>query len=285
MCKKVVLFSLLTATLLLSLFSPPARVNAAGTCSCVTYIKNYFGITDATGDGYATGTWFANHGFTKLSTPQVGTVVVMQRNFPGASTASGHVAIITRVEDQGTKWKIWTKGGGQYSGTALTEFDCNIRDTSWSAYVKSNTAIAYYKQPNYAVRSAMPGSTKLYFDINGGSTNSGANVIGWTYHGGNNQIFTFIKYGSVYKIIARNSAMCIVPEGTGQGAKLVQKKCTGATDLEKWYVTSTNTGYMLKNYKTGYVVDLAGGSLNPGTWMLNWSSHNGSNQRWLLDGR
>jgi hypothetical protein len=282
--KKVVLSTLISVILLLALFSTPAQVKAAG-CSCVTYIKNYFGITENTGDGYATGTWFANHGFTRIYSPQVGAVVVMQRNFPGANSISGHVAIITRVEDWGTKWKIWVKGGGQSSGTAMSEFNCDIFNTSWSAYSKTLTTIAYYKIPNYAIRSAISGSSRLYFDIDNGSTSSGAKVIGWPYHGGNNQIFTFVNYGGVYKIIARNSGMCIVPEYNGEGARLVQRKCTLSGNLEKWYRTYTNTGYILRNYQTGYVVDLAGGSLNPGTWIVAWSSHNGLNQRWWLESK
>jgi hypothetical protein len=79
--------------------------------------------------------------------------------------------------------------------------------------------------------------------------------------------------------------MCVVPENTSQGARLVQKKCTLSSNLEKWYRSYTSTGYILRNYQTGYVADLASGSLNPGTWIVAWSSHNGLNQRWWLESK
>ena len=250
-------------------------------------MKNYFGIAESVGDDYLMGTWLLNHGFVRIAGPQVGAVAVMQRTFPGANTTSGHVGIISSVADWGTQWKISLRGANQSAGTLLAaEFDCNnVKNTPWSAYSKTKTDIAYYRIAKYAIRSAVAQTGSLYFDVTNGSTSSGAYLLGWTYHGGNNQLYNFLYYGGVYKIIARNSGMCVVPENTSQGARLVQKKCTLSGNLEKWYRSYTSTGYILRNYQTGYVADLASGSLTPGTWIVAWSSHNGLNQRWWLESR
>lgn len=267
--------------LILSLALPTSIAKATPpNCTCVEYVKAYFGITEAVGNAKDMGTWLINHGFSQVSSPQAGVVAVMQPGFPGADATYGHVGIIDSVSDQGSNWKITLRGANQSSGSAFSEFGCsNVRNTSWSAYSKTNTKIKYYKPFKFAIKSAM---TSLYFDVEGGSTNDGAYVVGWSYHGGNNQLFNFISYGSgVYRIIARNSAKCIQPQNTSQGARLVQKKCTGS-NIEKWILYS---GYVLKNSQTGYVVDLAGGSSNLGTWIVQWSSHGGNNQKWSLESK
>ena len=139
-----------------------------------------------------------------------------------------------------------------------------------------HSRIKYYKPYKFAIKSAL---TDLYFDIEGGSTKDGAYVIGYPFHGEKNQLFNFISYGSgVYSIIARNSAKCIQPQNTNNGARLIQKKCTGS-NIEKWLLYS---GYVLKNKQTGYVIDLAGGSSKPGTWILQYSNNGGNNQKWSL---
>lgn len=286
MRKNVVFSTVVVMVLLLSLFSSPAPAKAAGWCSCVNYVKNYFGIPESVGNAYQMGTWLSAHGFVRIYTPEVGAIAVMQATFPGADKTYGHVGIINGVADWGTQWKITLKGANQLVGGSLfTEFDCtNVRNTSWSAYAKTNTAIAYYRINKYAIRSAVTrsGYSSLYFDVTNGSTAANTYLLGWTYHGANNQLLNFVQYGGEYRIIARNSGMCVMPQSTYQGARLVQKKCINAA-LEKWQRISTSSGYILKNSQTGLVADLNNGSLSPGTTILIWGSHNGINQRWWLD--
>jgi hypothetical protein len=266
--------------LILSLALPTSIAKATPpNCTCVEYVKAYFGITEAVGNAKDMGTWLINHGFVQVSSPQVGDVAVMQPGFTGVTDPAGHVGIIASASLSGSQWKITLRGANQTVGsTQFSEFGCNnVRNTPWGAYSNTNTKIKYYRAYKYAIKSAMNG---LYFDVEGGSTSDGAYVIGWPYHGGNNQLFNFIRYGSgVYRIIARNSAKCIQPQNTSQGARLVQKKCTGS-NIELWVLYQ---GYVLKNLQTGYVVDLAGGSSSPGTWIVQWSSHGGNNQKWSLE--
>lgn len=255
-------------------------------CSCVEFVKGAYGIFNATGDAKNMGAWLLNHGFSKVSSPRPGAVAVMQPTFPGANTTYGHVGVITKVTDLGSKWQIVVRGSNQSVGSSLfTEFGCsNVRDTTWGSYNKTDTRIAYYYVKRYAIRSSVTksGYSPLYFDVNNSSKNAGAYIIGWTYHGATNQMFNFIKYGTEYRLIARISGMCVQPSSTSQGARLVQKTCTGNA-IEKWQRIYTSTGYILKNSYTGYVADLNNGSLKPGNSILVWSSHNGANQRWWLD--
>jgi hypothetical protein len=290
MIKKSVFSSLVSILLVLTFLSTPAPAKAAGWCECVGYVKNYFGITEPTGNAPAMGTWFLAHGFVRITNPEPGAVAVMQAGFPG--TPAGHVGIINSVTYGGDYVTLNLKGARQSTGsTEFTEFDCtNVRNTSWPKFLKSRTGIAYYKLPRYSIRSAVArsGYSSLYFDINGGATGTGAYVIGWNYHGGNNQLYNLVRYDTTYKIIARNSAMCLVPQTTGQGARLVQRKCVADSrysNAEKWQLVNTSTGYMLKYVPSGLVVDLNNGSLSPGTSILVWSSHNGTNQRWWLERR
>lgn len=276
--------------LMLSMFSiPTSRVHATPpNCTCVEYIKAYYGITESVGNAKDIGTWLLNHGFVQVTTPRVGAVAVMQPGFPGANATYGHVGIIAGVSDLSSQWKITLRGSAQTTGSSLvSEFGCNnVRNTSWSSYNKTDTRIKYYVAYKYAIKSSVTksGYSSLYFDVASGSTSSGAYINGWTYHGGNNQLFNFIKYGSEYRLIARNSAMCVQPSSTSKGARLVQKKCTGSS-IEKWQWIYTSTGYILKNSQTDYVADLNNGSLTPGTSILIWSSHNGTNQRWLRESK
>lgn len=284
MKKKHALSVVLMLVVLTSLLFLPTTAHAGVNCQCVGYVKNYFGIIESTGNAKDMGAWFLNHGFTAASSPVVGAVAVMQPGFPSVDPTYGHVGIVDSYSDQGSNWKIYVRGANQGSSNLFSEFRCdNVRVISWT-YAKSNTKIKYYTTPKYALRSAVSGSSSLYFDIYGGSANDGANVVGWSYHGGNNQLFNFIKYGSEYKIIARNSGKCIRPQSTGQGAKLIQNLCNGS-GLEKWQVITSSPGVILKNSQTGYVADLAGGSLTPGTSILIWSSHGGANQKWIREAK
>jgi surface antigen len=280
--------AILVSVFLLSFLAIPTNsVNATPpNCTCVEYIKAYYGVTESVGNAKDMGTWLLNHGFSLISTPKVGAVVVMQPGFPGANATYGHVGILSKVSDLGSQWKISVKGSSQSSGGSLfSEFGCsNVRITSWSAYYKTNTKIKYYFINSYAIRSAVKksGYANLYFGVSNSSTSSGAYIVGQVFTSGKHQLFTFVKYGNEYRIITRNSAMCIVPKATTQGSRLVQKKCTGSS-LEKWQWIYTSTGYKLKNTQTGYVADLNNGSLVPGTSILIWSSHNGTNQRWYRE--
>lgn len=140
----IVLVAFLFATFTSSM--PVSAANApATTCSCVQYIKNTYGITQPVGNAKDMGTWLLAHGYKLVSNPVKGAIAVMQPTFPGANTTYGHVSFIESVTDQGTKWKITVRGAQSVGGPVFTQASCsNIRITSWSAYLKTNTLIKYY---------------------------------------------------------------------------------------------------------------------------------------------
>jgi len=284
--KSKILSIVLIMVFLFPAFVEPKSVKAATNCQCVTYIKNYYGLIGQTGNAYQMGAWLLTHGFVEIANPEIGAVAIMQPDFFVPSLANGHVGIIVDVEDySSTKWRIKLKGANQPIGDPLfSEFACdNVRITRYAPYLKTNTKIKYYKTKDYAIRTVITqtGYKSLVFDVYNGGAVEGTYINGYPFHGGANQRFNRIKYGAYYRIVARNSGMCVVPETATEGARLVQRKCKG-NDIEKWQFTSTSTGLIIRHFQTGYVVDLAGGSLNPETWILIWTSHDGLNQRWKL---
>ena len=72
MHKKPITF-ILTLILILSVSLPSSSAKATPpNCTCVEYVKAYFGITEATGNAKNMGTWLINHGFSQVSSPQIG---------------------------------------------------------------------------------------------------------------------------------------------------------------------------------------------------------------------
>merc|ERR1712032_719339 len=67
-------------------------------------------------------------------------------------------------------------------------------------------------------------SEDLCFDVNGGSAHNGNNIILWDCHGNDNQHFE-IRRGEI--VWPKASNKCLVPEHTGNGAKLVVSDCSG----------------------------------------------------------
>lgn len=303
MQKKFLTF-VMVLILIISFLLPTSVAKATPpNCSCVEYIRAYFGITESIGNAYQTGSWFLNHNFLQVSKPVVGAVAVMQPGFPGADTTYGHVGIVVSVVDKGTQWQIKLKGANQTQGeTIFNEFGCsNVRNTAWRSYDKGNTKIKYYVIDNVAVRSLVTrsGVSNLYFSIQNGSKVSGAYLTGWNYTTlsdpltviNSSQAFNLVRYGSAYRIISRRSAMCVVPNSANVDSKLVQKVCTGG-NLEKWYFIGISgsgaygTSYLIRNYQTGYAAKLLDMSLTPGTYITD-STYNSSNisadSLWFLE--
>lgn len=282
-----VLFLVLTLSLL---FTPKAF--AATKCQCVGYVKNYFGILEAIGNAKDTGAWFKNHGFTESSKPVVGAAVVMQNTFPTANNPSvdefvGHVGIVESVTDLGTRWKISVRGANQTEGgTEFTEFNCsNVRITTWSPYSKTNLNIKYYIPQNVYIRSkAIVDGIYRYMGIQDNSSEVGTSIIGQPPTGNRYQLFTLVKYGTIYKIVSRKTAMCIKPKSSNLNSDLSQKPCSNI-NLEKWTVIAgSGSEKKLKNVATGYMAQLTPDSIDSSISRIQASSvASTNNQIWFFD--
>jgi surface antigen len=111
---------------------------AAGYCECVGYVKRVIGIPDATGTANAAD-WdnyvLPNYGYKRLSSPQVGAIVVIERN-GGFNSTNGHIGIVVGIQSDG---RIQIKGAKQ-GGNGI---DANCSNVSTIA-VYPNSAMSYW---------------------------------------------------------------------------------------------------------------------------------------------
>lgn len=122
-------------------------------------------------------------------------------------------------------------------------------------------------------------------DVNGGSTADGADVIQWTYHGGNNQrwVITDVGGGS-YRIINVNSgkALEVYDFSTADGGNVVQWTYHGA-DNQLWEIIDIGGGYYkLKNVNSGKLLDVYNLSTADGGDVVQWTDNGGYNQHWQI---
>ena len=74
--------------------------------------------------------------------------------------------------------------------------------------------------------------------------------------------------------------MCMDLLGFAQGNDIGIWGCNGATN-QLWRMVDVNSeGYGLLLSKTGYVVDIEGGSSSKGADAIGWTKHSGANQLW-----
>ncbi len=137
--KAVVLGALAAGSVSTSL---PSSSEAQSTCQCTQYVANRFGLR---GFPHA-GDW--NDGFLQRNRlrqvgPTVGSVVVMERSFPGSNTAYGHVGIVQSIDSRG---RITVRGSNQYVGTPLVrEAGCsNVRSTQFGTSVNGRRDISFW---------------------------------------------------------------------------------------------------------------------------------------------
>jgi surface antigen len=260
--------------LVISLLPAHQSVKAASACSCVGYVKAYLGIpsSEAVGNGKDMWKWLEAHGFQKLSGPQLGAVAVMQTTFPGADKTYGHVGIVVGINNG----KITLR----QNASGSSEFGCsNVGNVSWGTSVIGRTDIKFYAYSIYKIKTFITSSStpSLNLDVSGGSKSAGGYVIGWTPHTGWNQQFYKIQYGQDYRIVNRNSALCLAPTSLNSGARIIQTTC--GTGYDRWRIS----GNIIQNASnTGLVLDLAGGSLTPGNWIYLWRSQGSANQKWVF---
>jgi surface antigen len=133
---------------------------AASYCECVGYVKRVIGISDATPTAHAAD-WdnnvLPNYGYKRLSGPQVGAIVVIERNNNGGFNSTyGHIGIIVGIQSDG---RIQIKGANQ-GGNGI-DANCNNVNT---IVVYPISAMSYW---------AKGGST-------GGTTSSTFNSVNFT---------------------------------------------------------------------------------------------------------
>jgi len=122
--------------------SLPSSSEAQTSCQCTQYVANRFGLRGFPHAGDWNNGFLQRNGFRQVA-PTVGSVVVMERNFPGANTAYGHVGVVQSIDSRG---RITVRGSNQYVGTALVrEAGCsNVRSTQFGTPVNGRGDISFW---------------------------------------------------------------------------------------------------------------------------------------------
>lgn len=125
-------------------------------------------------------------------------------------------------------------------------------------------------------------------DIPGASHSPGAQLIQWSPHGGDNQLFRALPFttaGDVHLVIFVNTEtgqVLDVNGGTAEGASVVQNPWSGSASQVWWAPPFGDTGYVLfVNMGSGKVATVAGASQTNGAPLVQSAWQGGTNQLWI----
>ncbi|MCH7232392.1 pectinesterase family protein [Glycomyces sp. L485] len=124
----------------------------------------------------------------------------------------------------------------------------------------------------------------LVLDIEGGSTEPGAELKQWGQSGGEHQQFRFVDAGSgYYRIQARHSGQVLdVWEwNADNGATIVQYDDLNGTN-QQWRVEESGGYYTFVNRFSGKALDVWGRSTESGARISQYDPTGGANQQWRL---
>jgi len=116
-------------------------------------------------------------------------------------------------------------------------------------------------------------------DLSGGDNKT---IIGYGYHAGKNQQWTFQDTGSGWTIKAASSGLYLGVEVTpANNAPLVAVSSPFKWDI--WHDNVDNSSYRFFIHGTKFCVDLSGhGNAAPGTPVILWTAWAGTNQTWKI---
>lgn len=230
-------------------------------------------VLDAAGASKNAGTsidqWSYNGGYNQLwiLRPYGPNDMIMSANEDPRSEPVMYLDVYRGGLTNGTKIIQWTFNGGKNQQWNLAPI-----------------------QPYYAIRNVNSG---LVMDVKGGNSTAGANVIQWPYQGHNNQQWAVVADGThngtaVYQIVNLNSGLVLDVYG-GQknaGAQVIQWSNHNGLN-QQWYLIADGTSngvpiYLIRNVNSNLVMDVSGGGTTAGNNVIQWPSHNGTNQQWSL---
>ena len=123
-------------------------------------------------------------------------------------------------------------------------------------------------------------------DVFAGSTQSGAGILQWSWHGGANQQWRAVAVAEgAYEIVSVRSGMALDVTGgsTADGAGIVQWPRHGGRN-QQWRLEPLGDGTVrVVSVISGKVLDLAAGAAAEGAPIVQWRWHGGANQRWRVE--
>jgi V8-like Glu-specific endopeptidase len=128
--------------------------------------------------------------------------------------------------------------------------------------------------------------SRQVLDVHGGSTDAGAKLIQWPFHGGDNQrLRPELLDDGYFRVVVNHSGRVLDVEGasTIAGARVIQWDWHGG-DNQRWQLDPVGDGYFrIVAQHSGKVLDVQGASGAGGAGVIQWDWHGGDNQRWKLD--
>lgn len=124
-------------------------------------------------------------------------------------------------------------------------------------------------------------------DVSDASSDDGAPIIQWPWHGGTNQQWRVVPNDDdSYRLVnVRSDKLLDSPDGSGQGTQLDQRGDTDS-DNQWWRLVPTDSSgyYRLQNVRNGWVADVDAASTEEGAEVIQWPANGGANQEWQLVG-
>jgi rhamnogalacturonan endolyase len=127
-------------------------------------------------------------------------------------------------------------------------------------------------------------SSSLFFDIEGNSTSTAANLVQWNNTGANNQQFRFVDSGGgYYRIQARHSnhVLDVFERNMDNGARIVQWTDNNGTN-QQWQVQQSGEFYTFVNRMSGKALDVWERSTTAGDRISQYTPNGGTNQQFRL---
>lgn len=139
------------------------------------------------------------------------------------------------------------------------------------------------------------GSQKMV-SVSRGSTSPGANVITWQRHNNNDQVWYFDKINSsssYYQIKNYDGTLnsdshdvyLTAANGSNSNGLNVKTELRDSNDLEQqwWFQKQADGSYYIRNRRYSAALDVEGRATGNGGNIQLWSTHSGTNQKWLLE--
>ena len=155
--------------------------------------------------------------------------------------------------------------------------------TLWNdtVYIKPKNGVNSIEDGTYIISSGVDG--QMVMDINGASTDNGANVMINIYNGGENQKFEIRKCGDgKYQITAKHSRKCVtVANGSKENCANIEQNENAGSDSQKWILVDAGNGfYYIYDSNSGRCIDLKNAAATNGNNIQLYDSNQSPAQMW-----
>ncbi len=160
---------------------------------------------------------------------------------------------------------------------------------SETLYASTASGLLYRIDPNSTagLGTIVAAHSGKCLDVQGGSTDDGAEVIQWACDGNAGQSFELRPVADAqqfFQIVAQHSGKCLDASGApiGEGSDLIQTTChdsvsqrfaAGPAGGDTFQIADTN----------GNCLDVFGASTDDGANVFLWPCHDGDNQKWQIN--